>query len=784
MRVLRVLLLLALVAAPAPAVASRSVAVVLDTSRSMIENDPERYTLLVSQILADLLNDDDELTVVRMPLDGGVIGMLLGSHSCQAGVDWSLAQRLDPRDRAGFKRELDSLVSYDTGTIFAAPLRTALASLARSKRDARLLLIVADSGGLGECEAVLSRELSVARRSGTTIAAINLGGGPGAFRGNAAFATTLGARDSKELVEAVARIYQSFLGGKNLQSGAVHGRVAVTIEPHVREAFLLFAADGSLGDVRAGAGNPAAQSVDLDYRGGGSARGLDGAIREYRLVHLVRPQEGTWTFESSGLHRTAGWLLITDSSLGVRLHSSPKVPRGHASVVELRLVDEESGAAIPASVPGLTVTSKVDGLATTFRDDGTDGDRVAGDGIYSATVELDELGPEELAVRLTSDAVDRERAVALEVVEATWDLTVQTPETVPGDRPVELAVELGVLGAPAALDPPDRIDAEVAGETVSLLPQPTAERAAPPRYEGRWEDAEPGTHEVTYTPVGGSPASPATGTVEVAGVLDLGPPRPIHLGTVAAGGEARGELDLSGATIKGHFVVGLESSLDLASVGLEIDLGGGFVALDAGAVELPLTTDGPRRWPLRVRAGECPEACPPGAGHELVVAEKEGTARVAFPLELTVVPERWWICHWPWLVLLAALLLAAVVVHGYWSPARFAPRLGLLLSPEADLNEGFFHPIRGTRGTGSGFYRDAVVYVCQDFRLSAKGGDALARLQATRHQPRIRPVAGHVLWRQNVEGEWEVVPPEGAPVRLGTPYRNDASSLFFEVRFG
>src|SRR5262249_44077134 len=91
--------------------ADRHVAIIMDTSGSMASNDPPRYTMQLSQILSDLLDTGDELSVVRMPSD-------IFSLSCSSGPSSSLILTLNPADRTTFKRKLDGLVQYGGGTFF------------------------------------------------------------------------------------------------------------------------------------------------------------------------------------------------------------------------------------------------------------------------------------------------------------------------------------------------------------------------------------------------------------------------------------------------------------------------------------------------------------------------------------------------------------------------------------------------------------------------------------------------------------------------------------------
>jgi hypothetical protein len=108
--------------------------------------------------------------------------------------------------------------------------------------------------------------------------------------------------------------------------------------------------------------------------------------------------------------------------------------------------------------------------------------------------------------------------------------------------------------------------------------------------------------------------------------------------------------------------------------------------------------------------------------------------------------------------------------------------LGVVLSPEEDMNEGFFYPIKAERGTGSRFYKDARAYICQDFRLSGKAKGALVRLRASGKRVYLSPAHGMAVYRQNLEGEWDELPTEETLMHFGVSYKNALGTLFFELR--
>ncbi len=753
----------------------RNVVVLIDTSGSMLENDRPRYTVQLSQIVGDLLDDSDELTVVRL---GGIFFL------CGLGPDRSLSLRLDPGNRAGFKQGLDRLISYGGENAFAAPIRTAMQILTLDPARKRMLLMIADSGGLDPCEGPLTQELVKLHASGAMVAAINIGSSAGAFDRNPAFDFTTAAENPEELVKSVAEVYQRFLGARKVQTGKMQsGGVEVEIDALVREAFLVVAADGPISRLEPGPGNPNAQDLNLDYRGGGQTEGLDGRTRGYRIVRLTRPGPGRWRFRVPGLSSDAAWMLLQEDTLGVRLISPSKVPEGTESVLEAELYDTETGQPVRdlSKVPGVAVSVQIDGRDVLLHDDGTGGDRKAGDGVFSLAHTFQGRGKRDLPIRVRTLSIDRTVKSELEVVEAGWRLVPPPPGRAEVGTPTKLTVGIEPLGAPSAPRvPPERIDVRVGGGVQTALHAGTPAT----RYEGTWTPSALGTQNLELIPVGGGLATPATAQIEVVGSLEFGPATPVRFPRLRGGGQGTAALDLATAKVKGSFDLQVTSGFDLSGGQLEMETAAGWVPLGRKPVPLRLEAGGARSWPLRLRVGSCPAACSPSAAHSLVV---EGVGadgkprRTEVPLQIEVVPDPWLKCWWPVLAAVALALLAAFVIYGFWSPSRFAPRLVVQISPEIEMSEGFAHPVRGTRGSGSGFYRDALIYI-GNFELTRKAGGALARLRAHRNQVRIRPMDGSTLWRQTLDGEWDQLAPGETTIRPGVIHRNDFGTLFFEVR--
>ncbi|MEE8526183.1 MAG: hypothetical protein V3T72_19775, partial [Thermoanaerobaculia bacterium] len=271
------------------------------------------------------------------------------------------------------------------------------------------------------------------------------------------------------------------------------------------------------------------------------------------------------------------------------------------------------------------------------------------------------------------------------------------------------------------------------------------------------------------------------------GTVRFGPPIAVNFGPIAASSTAESRLDLSGTRVEERADARISTTLEAPGLVLEIDTGDGWRALGTDAVTLPIVQAGSRQWPLRVRTGRCPGGLEDPGSYGLRIEAKsldQSTAVLQIPVALVVVRSSWLQCWWPALATALGIALGLTVIHGFVSPSRFPPRLGVRISPEDDVNEGFLHPIRATRGTRRGFYRDARVYVASDFRLRAKAAGTLARLRAHGQQVRIKPVAGTTVWRQTADGDWVALPADESPARRGVLYRDDLETIFFELRNG
>jgi len=502
--------------APPPAeaeeLARADVVVVVDTSTSMRRPgmDPERSSLLVSKLLADIV--PGELAVVRL-LDLVDDADLLPSRetgetkpcaedpSQRCGVvepasDWAADARKKTlgalaRPRRGdeeYKSRLEGHLRQEGGnSMFGLAFRAAQGSFDDHGEGEIPKVVIWLSDGRTDHEPLVRQAVAELRRDGVVVEAIVFG------RGDTRLARDLGleprrASSPAELMAAFADAFRTIVQAPYRIDGTVAGKPSFEIEPNVDEAWVVVYGDDTLESARL---EGPAGTVDADY----AADRWPGA-GAYRVAYLRRPAAGRWTVHAHRGGPGVAYAVVQRSDLRPFLLA----PEEAISGAETKLVAGVRAGLVgelltdPQVLADATLTATFQDASRPLRDDGEGGDETAGDGRYTARVIFRGTGPVEVTVHLESPLVDRTATATVEV-SGTFrytggPVTVELgaleagasscrPLPVPAERQGEVPLEL------RALRPPPR------GHTLSVrLPAGELEPGSAPRLSAAEDVAE------------------------------------------------------------------------------------------------------------------------------------------------------------------------------------------------------------------------------------------------------------------------------------------------------
>jgi streptogramin lyase len=259
---------------------------------------------------------------------------------------------------------------------------------------------------------------------------------------------------------------------------------------------------------------------------------------------------------------------------------------------------------------------------------------------------------------------------------------------------------------------------------------------------------------------------------------------PLQLSPLTPDTVVEGRIDLSESRITGVIDISVSSDFDHPGSRLEIDFGQGWEHLD-GKRTIRVADTAPPAWPVRVRSGNCPRALSPDRGFLLFIEALGGDGiaqRQAVPLNLRITGVPLLECWRPYLIGVILLLTAGIIAYGFWVPSRFSRTIALMFSPELDLSEGFPVRIRGCRGTGSGFYRDARAFLHENATVTGRRRGAFAQLHACGRAVEIRPLSSTTVEMLTPEDNWEPIPGRRTTMRFGSIYRTASGTLYFGLR--
>jgi hypothetical protein len=410
---------------PIPAAARQQavradVVVIVDTSTSMRERgmDPERASLLVTKLLADIVPGD--LAVVRL-LDlhadaADVPSRPTGirtpcnedpTQTCERvepSDDWQANARRrklgalvrPARGDAEFKRQLEShLEQRCNNSLFDLAFRAAqgifdshpAADPAQTPRFAIWL-----SDGRPENPAPLTQVLHELTAASVNVEAVVFGQGDPAFARGAGLGVRQVASPA-EIMKAFAAAFRRMVQAPYELDGRIADLPSFDIKPQVDEAWIVVYGDDSLGDVEL---TGPAGTVRADY----AADRWPGA-GAYRVAYLTQPPAGRWTVRAAGGGAGVAYAVVQRSSLAPFLIAPRTAFAGAPATLIAGLRAGRFGPPIadPAVLAEATLTAETQGQTLHLT--------AAADGRFTAGATFHGIGKVPVRLHLRSPLVDR-----------------------------------------------------------------------------------------------------------------------------------------------------------------------------------------------------------------------------------------------------------------------------------------------------------------------------------------------------------------------------------------
>ncbi|HEV7768093.1 MAG TPA: hypothetical protein VGQ76_24030 [Thermoanaerobaculia bacterium] len=432
--------------------------VIVDTSTSMREPgmDPERASLLVTKLFADIVPGD--IAVIRLldvDSDKNIIRSRPTGQSgpCQEdptrtcyrvepSSDWEADARSGKlgslarptRGDAPYKQSLEKHLTQNvSNSMFYLAFRAAQGIFDDHRKDVsrprdlpRTVIWLSD--GRSEGPDGVRRSIQELVADGVSVEAIVFG------RGDTQLATAAGLRPRRastpgEIMKAFAGSFRRIVQAPYEIDNVVSIQPAFDMKANVDEAWIVVYGDDSLGDVSIqGLSTTVPANYAVDRWPGAGA---------YKVAYFKRPAAGRWTVHASGGGPGVAYAVVQRSALAPVLLE----PKQAISGAQVRLV-----AGVSAGSPGtiitdpevlrdLTMTADFQGHQVALQDRGARPDVAAGDGRFSATATFRGSGKVPIRLRIRSPLVDR-----------TIDTTVNVSGSFRYTGP-PINVDLGTLSA-------------------------------------------------------------------------------------------------------------------------------------------------------------------------------------------------------------------------------------------------------------------------------------------------------------------------------------------------
>ena len=411
--------------------ARADVVVLVDTSVSMSEfgMDPERASLLVTKLLSDivpgelavarlldLVADKDLLpgadTGVEVPCDEDPTQMC---NLIEPSNDWFLAAREEQhgilrrssRGDRGFKERLEShLEQRCNNSMFSLAFPAALGvfdeHLNQGVDYPRTIIWLSD--GNTALPQALPQYVSQAQKM-ARVEAILFGRGDETLPRSLGLDVRRGASPGG-LMRAFAGAFRSIVRAPYEIDAEVSRHPNFDMKRHIDEAWVVIYGDPTLESARLT--SPDGDIVEADY-----AADRWPTAGAYRVAYLRSPDAGSWTVQASKGGSGVAYAVVQRSALRPGLLSPQSTSAGIEVPIEVGVMLGSGGELLtdPDLLSQMRTSAVIEGRDVPLSDDGTGGDRVAGDGIYTGVHSFSEIGEVPVRMDLVGDVVDaREEA--------------------------------------------------------------------------------------------------------------------------------------------------------------------------------------------------------------------------------------------------------------------------------------------------------------------------------------------------------------------------------------
>ncbi|ASF47637.1 choice-of-anchor X domain-containing protein [Methylovulum psychrotolerans] len=417
----------------AAAMARADVAVIVDTSTSMEEPgmDPERASLLVTKLLADIVPGD--LAVIRL-LDLEYDKAWLPSHpsgkfmpcsedprkSCSM-VEQDSNWEADARSRqfgalvrpsrgdADYKQKLERhLVQSQNNSMFNLAFQAA-AGFFGQHPEAVPRTVIWLSDGRSDSISSLQQAVSQVQSLGATVEAIVFGAGDVALPQKMGV-DTLKVSNPAEIMKAFANAFRRIVQAPYRIDNTVTAEPRFEMKHNVQEAWIVVYGDRSLGAVTLAGPDG---EVRADY-----AADVWPTAGAYKVAYLQQPKAGAWTVKAKGGGAGVAYAVIQRSDLEPVLVSPTQAFAGMdvPLVVEIHAGANGEWVTDPELLKGAVLTATVDDHEIELLDNGSSGDASANDGRFTGMANFPTAGEIPVHLHLKNEIADRGNEATISVV--------------------------------------------------------------------------------------------------------------------------------------------------------------------------------------------------------------------------------------------------------------------------------------------------------------------------------------------------------------------------------